>query len=395
MGDEEETTAEQAVEFTILMPCLDEAETLESCIAKALAFCSRERINAEVLVADNGSTDGSPRLAAACGARVVEVAPRGYGAALLGGIKAARGRFVIMGDADDSYDFSALGEFVARLREGADLVMGNRFEGGIDSGAMPGLHRYFGNPLLSRIGRLFFGVGVGDLHCGLRGFRRDRIDALNLRTTGMEFASEMVVRAALAGYRIEEVPTRLGKAGRSGPSHLRPWRDGWRHLSFLLMYSPKWLFLYPGLLLVAGGVAAAFVLLPGQIKVGDVGIDIHTFTVGCTAALVGVQTISFAVVARRFATVHKLIPPSRRFSRVLEMLTLERVLVGAAIFAIAGFGGLIWCTLQWAATGFGPLEYSWLLRRLVVSLTAIAIGLQLFFAGFLSAITEIPMSAEN
>lgn len=390
MDDKNELAAKQNIELTILMPCLDEAETLGACMAKALAFCARDEVDAEILVADNGSTDGSPQLAASQGARVVDVAQRGYGAALLGGINAARGRFVIMGDADDSYDFSALDEFLAQLRDGADLVIGNRFRGGIDPGAMPFLHRYFGNPLLSWIGRLFFGTRVGDFHCGLRGFRRDRIDALSLRTTGMEFASEMVVRAALAGYRIDEVPTRLRRAGRSREPHLRPWRDGWRHLTFLLMYSPKWLFLYPGLLLMAAGLVAAVALLPGRVSMGGVGFDIHTFTVGCTAVLIGVQATSFAVLARRFATVHNLIPPSQRFSRALDLLTLERVLIGSTVIGLAGFLGLIWCTLEWAATGFGPLEYSWLLRRLIVSLTSIAVGLQLFFAGFLSAIIEVP-----
>ncbi len=378
------------MELTILMPCLNEAETLASCIRKSLRFLSTSGVMGEVLIADNGSTDGSQQIAAQEGARVVAVAQKGYGAALLGGIEAARGTYIIMGDADDSYDFAALMPFVERLRGGADLVMGNRFQGGIEPGAMPPLHRYLGNPVLTGIGRLFFRVPIGDFHCGLRGFNCQRIRALKLRTTGMEFASEMVVRAALADYRLDEVPTALKKDGRSRRPHLRTWRDGWRHLSFLLMYSPKWLFLYPGLILLALGLIGAFALLPGIVRIGDVNFDIHTFTVACVAVLIGVQAISFGVIARKFATAHGLIPPSRRFSGLLDALTLERMLVGGTIIGILGIAGLLFCTLRWAATGFGGLEYSALLRVLVMSLTAIAIGIQLALTGFLSTIIEIP-----
>ena len=381
----------KSIEVTILMPCLNEAETVGACIGKAQRFLSKADISGEVLIADNGSTDGSREIAEKLGARVVPVAGRGYGAALIGGIQAASGRYVIMGDADDSYDFSALLPFVERLRDGADLVMGNRFKGGIAPGAMPALHRYFGNPVLSGIGRLLFHLKVGDFHCGLRGFNRARVSELNLRTTGMEFASEMVVRAALSGYHIEEVPTTLSKDGRSRPPHLRTWQDGWRHLSFLLIYSPKWLFFYPGLFLLALGIFAAFALLPGPVLMGNVAFDIHTFTVACIAVLVGTQAMSFGAVAFRFATVHKLVPPSRRFSGILTKLSLERILVLSAVVFLSGFAGVIWCLLQWASTGFGPLEYSALLRILILSLTAIAIGVQLTLTGFLSAIVEIPV----
>ena len=381
----------KSVEVTILMPCLNEAETVGTCIRKAQQFLSQADISGEVLLADNGSTDGSQQIAEQAGARVVPVAERGYGAALIGGIQAARGRYVIMGDADDSYDFCALAPFVKHLRDGCDIVMGNRFKGGIAPGAMPLLHRYLGNPVLSWIGRLFFRLKIGDFHCGLRGFDRERIGALGLRTTGMEFASEMVVRAALAGYRIDEVPTTLSKDGRTRRPHLRPWQDGWRHLSFLLMFSPKWLFFYPGLFLIAFGIFAAFALLPGMVMVGNVGFDIHTFAVACIAVLVGVQAISFAAVALRFATVHKLLPPSQRFSGILAVLTLERILISAAVIALVGCAGLIWCVLQWVSAGFGPLEYSALLRILNFSLTGIAIGVQLALTGFLLAIVEIPI----
>ncbi|MFZ0422354.1 MAG: glycosyltransferase family 2 protein [Xanthobacteraceae bacterium] len=373
------------------MPCLNEADTIGTCIEKAQRFLFQAAISGEVLIADNGSTDGSQQIAEKHGARVVAVTDRGYGAALIGGIQAASGRYVIMGDADDSYDFSALAPFVERLRDGADLVMGNRFKGGIAPGAMPFLHRYLGNPVLSWTGRLFFHLNVGDFHCGLRGFKRARMSALNLRTAGMEFASEMVVRAALADFRIEEVPTTLSKDGRSRPPHLRTWHDGWRHLSFLLIYSPKWLFLYPGLFLLASGIFIAFALLPGAVKVGNVSFDIHTFTVACITVLVGTQAMSFGVVARKFATVHKLLPPSRRFSGALAALTLNRILIASGIIALSGLAGVIVCILQWASTGFGALEYSALLRVLILSLTAIAIGVQLALTGFLSAIVEIPI----
>jgi glycosyltransferase involved in cell wall biosynthesis len=380
-----------SVEVSILMPCLNEAETVGICIGKAQRFLAQEDIFGEVLIADNGSTDGSREIAEKRGARVVEVRDRGYGAALIGGIEAANGHYVIMGDADDSYDFSALMPFIERLRDGADLVLGNRFKGGIAPGAMPLLHRYLGNPVLSWIGRLFFHINVGDFHCGLRGFRRERMSALNLRTTGMEFASEMIVCAALAGYRIDEVPTTLSKDGRSRPPHLRTWHDGWRHLSFLLIYCPKWLFFYPGLFLLALGVFIAFALLPGAVMVGDVGFDIHTFTIACVAVIVGTQALSFGAVAFRFVTVHKMLPPSRRFSGLFTALTLERMLIASAIVALGGLAGVFWCILQWASTGFGPLEYSAFLRILILSLTCIALGVQLALTGFLSAIIEIPI----
>lgn len=380
----------ESVELTILMPCLNECETIAACIRKSKRFLSESGIRGEILVADNGSTDGSQQIAKSEGARIVEIPHRGYGAALIGGIRAAQGRYVVMGDADDSYDFSTLMPFVEGLRGGADIVMGNRFKGRIAPGAMPFLHKHLGNPVLSSLGRVFFTTNIGDFHCGLRGISRERINALNLRTTGMEFASEMVVRAALAGYRLEEVPTSLDKDGRSRAPHLRTWRDGWRHLSFLLMYSPRWLFLYPGLFLLCFGVFTAFMLLPGSVVVGDIAFDIHTFTVACIAVLVGVQAITFAAVARRFATAHGLIPRSRRFAGLLDVFTLDKVLIAAAVIALTGFGGLVWCTLQWASVGFGPLEYPSLLRILILCLTAVAIGVQLALTGFLSAIIEIP-----
>ncbi len=378
------------VELTILMPCLNEAETLATCIRKARQALEAHGISGEIVVADNGSEDGSKEIAVREGARVVDIERKGYGSALLGGIRAARGRFVIMGDADDSYDFSSIWPFLDRLRGGADLVMGNRFKGGIAPGAMPFLHRYLGNPVLSWLGRLFFGVESGDFHCGLRGFNRDRILALNLRTTGMEFASEMVVRASLEGYAITEVPTTLSRDGRSRPPHLRTWRDGWRHLSFLLMYSPRWLFLLPGFFLLIGGVAGAVVLAPGPIVIAGVGFDLHTFLAACVFALVGTQSITFSVMARKFTTAHKLIPPSKNFSPLLEAVTLERMLIVGGVIAFAGLVGFVRCIALWASTGFGPLEYASLLRLLILSLTAMAMGVQFVFSAFMSAIIDIP-----
>lgn len=372
------------------MPCLNEAETLAVCVGKAKSFLEASGIVGEVLIADNGSTDGSQEIAMSGGARVVAVPQRGYGAALQAGIEAARGKYVIMGDADDSYDFTALTPFVERLRGGSDLVMGNRFLGGIDVDAMPFLHRYLGNPVLSWLGRLFFGIGIRDFHCGLRGFNRVKILSLNLRTTGMEFASEMVVRSSLEDLRIVEVATTLKKDGRSRPPHLRTWRDGWRHLSFLLMYSPRWLFLYPGLILAGLGLAGVIALLPGPLHVLGLVLDIHTYVVACFMLLIGAQAIGFAVVARRFAASHSMIPPSRRYSSVIAAMTLERVLIISVIVVIAGAAGLLWSLGRWVSVGFGPIEYAGVLRTLLISTTVLAIGVQSALTGFLSAITEVP-----
>src|SRR6266705_273771 len=308
-------------ELTILMPCLNEAATVGSCIAKARGFLERAGIAGEVLVADNGSDDGSRALAEAAGARVVEVAERGYGAALAGGITAARGRYVIIGDADDSYDFARLEGFVARLREGYPLVMGNRFHGGIGKGAMPLLHRYLGNPVLSFVGRLLFRAPVGDFHCGLRGFDRDAVRALDLRTRGMEFASELVVKAALAGWRIAEVPTTLQPDGRGRPPHLRSWRDGWRHLRFLLLFSPRWLFLYPGLTLFIVGSTLSTALYFSTLRIGGAGLDIHTLLVAGFLSLLGYQLVLFAVFTKIFAIREGFHPPHPVLQTLLRYIT--------------------------------------------------------------------------
>jgi len=381
---------EPEVELTILMPCLNEAETLAACVRQARKFLADNNVDGEVLVADNGSTDGSRDIAAAEGARMVPVGQRGYGAALLGGIEAARGRYVIMGDADESYDFSALMPFVEKLRDGYDLVMGNRFKGGIAPGAMKASHQYLGNPVLSGLGRLFFSIPIGDFHCGLRGFNRDRIRELGLSTSGMEFASEMVVRSALAGYNMTEVPTTLSKDGRSRPPHLNTWRDGWRHLRFLLIYSPRWLFLYPGLVLLALGLAGVLVLFPGDLKLGASTLGINTFIAACMAVLIGVQSVTFAAVARRYSTLRGLLPPSTRYSALLRAMTPERMLGGGVVLFLVAALGLAWSVYQWVSVNFGPLPDPSVVRVFALSLTGVVAAIQLGLVAFLASLMEIP-----
>ena len=379
------------VELTILMPCLNEAETIATCIDKAQGFLARSGVAGEILIADNGSSDGSVEYALARGARVIAVTERGYGAALRAGIAAARGRYVIMGDADDSYDFSRLELFLARLRDGSDLVIGNRFAGGIAPGAMPFLHRYLGNPVLSLIGRMFFRSGIRDFHCGLRGVRRDAILGLDLRTSGMEFASEMVVRAALNRLAIAEVPTTLAVDGRSRPPHLRTWSDGWRHLRFLLMFSPRWLFLYPGAVLFALGLLGTLVLLPGPLMLSSAfGVDDHTFLVATMAILVGVQVVGFGVIARHFAAANGLLPRSRSLDGLMSRVSLERGLLIALALMCGGIGGVAWSLWRWAALDFGPLIAPEVTRVLTLSLVLIATAVQLAFTVFLLGIIDLP-----
>ncbi|HKI64456.1 MAG TPA: glycosyltransferase family 2 protein [Burkholderiales bacterium] len=370
-------------ELTILMPCLNEAATVASCISKARAFLARTGIAGEVLVADNGSQDGSRGLALQAGARVVAVVERGYGAALAAGIAAASGRYVIMGDADDSYDFSRLEAFVDKLREGYPLVMGNRFKGGIRKGAMPWLHRYLGNPVLSFVGRLLFRAKVGDFHCGLRGFDREAVAKLDLRTPGMEFASELVVKAALAGWRIAEVPTTLHPDGRGRPPHLRSWRDGWRHLRFLLLFSPRWLFLYPGLTLLALGIALTTALYFSPLHVGRAGLDIHSMLYASAGAMLGLQLCLFALFARVSAQNAGLLPRRPALEKLLRVATLERgVLVGLA----AVVAGLLWSAVafwHWREAGFGALDPRVVMRDTIPATALMMCGMELILASFL------------
>ena len=371
-----------ACELTILMPCLDEAETLGTCVAKARGFLARAGIAGEVLVADNGSTDGSIEIAERGGARVVREARKGYGSALRAGIAAARGRYIVMGDADDSYDFSALDPFLAELRAGADLVMGNRFKGGIAQGAMPPLHRYLGNPVLSGIGRLFFRSPIGDFHCGLRGFRADAIRALGLATDGMEFASEMVVRATVEKLRIAEVPATLSPDGRSRPPHLRSFRDGWRHLRFLLLLSPRWLFLYPGALLMLAGLASMLLLLPGPRVVGGLGLNVNTVFYAAAAIVCGFQAIAFAIFAKVFAINARLLPPDARIARFTSPATVEVGMALGLLLLLAGVAGAAYALGLWSIAAFGPLSADITLRVVAPSATAMIVGLQLVFSSF-------------
>lgn len=377
------------VELTILMPCLNEAETVATCVRKALGFLASHQVAGEVLVADNGSTDGSPDLASKAGARVVHVAERGYGRALLGGFAAARGKFIIMGDADDSYDFTALEPFLRKLREGYDLVMGNRFAGGIAPGAMPALHRWLGNPVLTGIGRLFFHAPVRDFHCGLRGFSKAAVQRMNLQTVGMELASEIVLKACVLNMRIAEVPTTLSPAGRSRPPHLRSWRDGWRHLRFMLIYSPRWLFLYPGLALMFVGAAVGLWLLPGPRPVGRVTFDVHTLLYAALAVLIGFQAVLFALFTKVFAETEQLLPPDPRLARLARWFTLEVGLgIGFGLIAL-GMAGSVYAVRTWLEVSFGPLEPRAVLRMIIPSILALTLGCQIVLASFFLSVLRL------
>jgi glycosyltransferase involved in cell wall biosynthesis len=347
----------ETIEVSVVMPCLNEAETLESCIGKAQRALREANIAGEVVVADNGSSDGSVEIAERMGARVVNVRAKGYGNALMGGIAVASGKYVVMGDADDSYDFGHIPRFVEQLRQGADVVMGNRFRGGIEPGAMPFLHKYLGNPVLSGIGKLLFKSPVGDFHCGLRGFSKAAFARMGLRTTGMEFASEMVVKATLMGLSVAEVPTSLSPDGRSRAPHLRTWRDGWRHLRFLLLYSPRWLFLYPGVALMLIGSGLGLWLLPAPRAVGNVIFDVHTLVYASAFVLLGFQAVAFAVFTKVFAISEGLLPPDPSLDKLFRYVTLEVGLVVGALLTIAGLATSVYAVGAWGSRHFGALDY--------------------------------------
>lgn len=370
------------VELTVVMPCLNEAETLAVCVDKALAALTDNEIVGEVVVADNGSTDGSQAIAEAHGARVVPVPVRGYGAALNAGITAAQGKYVLMADADDSYNFAHIPRFLAELRKGADLVMGNRFRGGIGPGAMPVLHRYLGNPVLSWLGRTLFNTPIGDFHCGIRAFSRAAYDRLELRTTGMEFASEMVVKASLLKLKIVEVPTTLKKDGRSRPPHLKTWRDGWRHLRFLLMYSPRWLFLFPGLALMLGGFALMAWLLPAERPLGHVNLGVDTLAYSAAAVLLGFQLVFFGVAAKVFAITEGLLPEDESFNRWFRFVNLESGLIVGVLLVLVGLGIAISSVSAWAHTGYGPLPPVEMMRRTLPAMMCLMLGTEVCFASF-------------
>ena len=359
---------------TVLMPCLNEAETLATCIKKAQGYFAEHQINGEVLIADNGSNDGSQAIATELGARVVNIPEKGYGSALRGGIAAAAGKYVIMGDADDSYDFSDLTLFVEKLESGYELVMGNRFKGGIKKGAMPPLHKYLGNPVLTWIGKLFFPSPCGDFHCGLRGFSKEAIEQLDLRTTGMEFASEMVVKASLNKLAIAEVPIILYPDGRSRPPHLRSWRDGWRHLRFLLLFSPRWLFLYPGILLMVLGLVSTIWLLSS--------IKVHSLIYSTTAIIIGFQTVTFSMFTKAFAMSEGLLPDDYRLKRLFRYLSLEKGLILGGLLVLLGLGGSGYALKLWQSTAFGSLNPEQTMRIVIPSVTCLALGFQVVFSSF-------------
>lgn len=376
-------------ELTILMPCLNEAETLEICIHKAQTFLNESGVNGEIVVADNGSTDGSREIAERCGARVVPVKERGYGAALIGGCEAALGKFVIMGDADDSYDFLHLMPFVEKLREGYDLVMGNRFKGGIEPGAMPPLHRYLGNPVLSFIARLFYPSKIGDYHCGLRGYNRESILKLGLVTTGMEYASEMVVKATLNHLKIAEVPTTLKKDGRSHAPHLRSWSDGWRHLKFLLMHSPNWLFMYPGAILFVIGLVLTIVLSIGNVQIGSVGLGVHTLMYAAAAMIVGFNLVMFSLFTRSYANVTGFIPTESKLDKWLEETSTEKGVVIGLIMFLIGIVVTIAAFVIWGKTGFGELSPEKMMRITIPAMILIVVGIEVIFGSFFIGILHI------
>jgi glycosyltransferase involved in cell wall biosynthesis len=367
---------------TILMPCLNEAETLAFCVRQAVAALRDNNIAGEVVVADNGSTDGSQKIATDEGARVVSVPVRGYGAALIAGIEAARGKYILMADADASYHFEHLPRFLPKLEEGYDLVMGNRFSGSIEAGAMPPLHRYLGNPVLSSIGRIFFRIPVRDFHCGLRAFRRDPILGLNLRTTGMEFASEMVVKSSLAGLRMTEVPTTLSPDGRSRPPHLRSWRDGWRHLRFLLLFSPRWLFFYPGIITFFVGLLISLWLLPGPQTIGRWTFDVDTLTYSLGLVLIGAHISVFAVSARVFGTQEGFLPPNPKFERIFNYINLEVGLIFGGTLLLSGLVILGYALHIWHGAGFGDLSPQRMLRLTLPSATCFMLGVEAIFGSF-------------
>lgn len=363
--------------MTILMPCLNEAETVGACVRKARRFLDEHGVDGEVLVADNGSTDGSAAIALAAGARVVDVPLKGNGAALHGGISAARGRFIIMGDSDDSYDFLALEPFLRELRAGADLVMGDRFAGGIAPGAMPALHRHLGNPLFSFMGRLFFHTDVHDFHCGLRGFRADKFDELGMSALGFEFCSEMVIKASFRDWAITEVPTTLSPDGRSRKPHLKTWRDGFRHLRFFLLFSPRWLFFYPGLFLALLGLLAmaAVSLLPQGLDVGSVNFDVDTLVVALGSVLVGWQLVIFAALTKMYAT-RQGFGVEGKWTRRARSLRFSVVFAVSVALVVAGLVGIAIAAVRWSDTGFGKVDPRHVLRIVVPAVCALAIGVQ-------------------
>jgi hypothetical protein len=380
---------DDAIEVSVVMPCLNEARTVGRCVEKAVTALQKMGVRGEVIVADNGSSDGSPSIAQQHGAWVVPVQQRGYGSALQAGIAAARGRYVIMGDADDSYDFSDLYPFVERLRAGDELVMGNRFRGGIKPGAMPWHHRYIGNPILTGILNLFFRSPIRDAHCGLRGFRKEAYEKLGLQAPGMEFASEMVVRACLGKQKISEVPIVLHPDGRDRPPHLRSFRDGWRHLRFLLLMCPRWLYLVPALVLLVFGLGLMAWLTPGPRSIGGVGFDVHSLLLGSLCAILGSQVLWLWLHAQIYSWTSGMLPPDRLSQSVLQRFRLERWLMTGAALLAAGVGLNGWLLGAWFREGLGPLDVQTTLRFALWGFTAMILGAQTIFGSFFLGMMEM------
>ena len=385
-----EPVASDGPEISFVTPCLNEAATIEACVREIQACIAEHRLSAEIVVADNGSTDGSRELARAQGARVVEVPERGYGSALMGGIEAARGRLIVMGDSDLSYDFREASRLIEKLRGGADLVMGSRFRGRIEPGAMPWLHRYLGNPVLSWLGRRLFRTPISDFHCGLRAFRKSSYQAMGVRTTGMEFASELVVKAAVRGMRIEEAPVTLRRDGRGRPSHLRTWRDGWRHLRFLLTLSPRWTLFFPGATLAALGALLMALVFLGPARIRSVTFDVHTMLVGSLLVSVGYGAMTTAFAMRIYALVEELGPPEPRLERLFAYLTLERGLAAGVLLFLAGAALIAVQFWRWYEAGFGPLDTSVTMRPTIAGATLVAVGTQTVLASFVYSMLGIP-----
>ncbi len=377
------------VEVSVVMPCLNEADTLAACIRRAQDALTAAAIQGEIVVADNGSSDGSPDIAREMGARVVHVDQKGYGSAIIGGIAAARGRYVVMGDADASYDFAEVPAFVHKLREGYALVQGSRLRAGggqVLRGAMPFLHRWWGNPMFSWIARHWFGSPITDIHCGLRGFTRELVGALDQRCTGMEFASEMIIKATLAGVRIGEIPITLHPDGRrTHGRHLRTFRDGWRHLRFYLLFSPRWLFFIPGVVLIALGLVGYGIAMPA-LRIGAVRFDVHTLQFASLAVIAGFQAILFSAFVKIFAIAEGLLPPDPQIARWSAVVTLERGLLAGAAVMLAGLVLLGVAVAQWRAVHFGDLDYRQTMRWVIPGMTLATLGFQAILSSFFLSI---------